>query len=69
MVKAMLDSNFDVTLSDKDGATPLHCAAWKGHFEGVKALIGVEGSPHGRLWWVLEVSVGLGGCGEDGWIR
>lgn len=25
---------------DKDGSTPLHCAAWKGHVEAVQLLLG-----------------------------
>src|SRR5262245_52912800 len=39
-VKQLLKADKDLTNArDKDGSTPLHCAAWKGHVEVVKVLI------------------------------
>jgi ankyrin repeat protein len=39
---------------DKDGSTPLHCAAWKGHYEIVKFLLeaGADANAHnGNEHW------------------
>ena len=39
-VKQLLKANKDLTnAKDTDDSTPLHCAAWKGHVEVVKALL------------------------------
>jgi ankyrin repeat protein len=33
---------------DKDGSTPLHCAAWKGHEEVVRLLLEAGADPNAR---------------------
>jgi len=39
-VKQLLKTDKDLTNArDMDDSTPLHCAAWKGHLEVVKALL------------------------------
>ncbi len=39
-VKQLLKADKDLTnAKDTDDSTPLHCAAWKGHVEVVKALL------------------------------
>lgn len=39
-VKALLQKDPDlIHVADRDGSTPLHCAAWKGHVEIVELLL------------------------------
>jgi len=37
--KALAANPGSINARDKDGSTPLHCAAWKGHAELVKVLL------------------------------
>ena len=39
-IKALLEKDPDlIHATDRDGSTPLHCAAWKGHIEIVELLL------------------------------
>jgi ankyrin repeat protein len=46
-VKVLLEGDAAlVHARDKDGSTPLHCAAWKGHPEVIEFLLGAGADPN-----------------------